>query len=377
MTSASASLAALATILASTCWVRTAAASGASSATPATVAARLEVHAAEDCTTQNDIAARVVVRSPGVRFTNDASGLTFRAEVTATRAGGVAGELVIAGPGSKASTRRIAARSCTEVADAVALIIAVALDSTSPSETEAAYEGMAMSGDAGSPPPTPGSSPAAVPAPAAVAAPSQGATERPDSSAPRGTSSTANPSDSSSPGSFDGARRRFGLDVELGSWFGPAPSVMPGVTVLAMAAIERDALWSPALIVGATHAWTSGQAEPGGTASFTLDVASLDACALAVRIPAVTARACGSASVGLMSASGTETRSPAAFVRPFVVAGATIHVTANLGSIFVLSARLMAGITPIRDSYEFTPVVFYQAAPMTASASLGFGARWR
>jgi hypothetical protein len=141
---------------------------------------------------------------------------------------------------------------------------------------------------------------------------------------------------------------------------------MPGISVYAIAALDRDALWSPAIMVGVTHAWRNSLAEPGGTASFTLDAASLDTCALRLRLSVIEARACGSALVGRLSARGDNTSAPATVARPFVTIGGAAVLTAGLGSIVELSARLGAGLTLLRDSYEFAPTIFYRADRITA-----------
>jgi hypothetical protein len=84
---------------------------------------------------------------------------------------------------------------------------------------------------------------------------------------------------------------------------------MPAIAVYVMGALDYDSLWSPAIMVGIAHAWRTGLAEQGGTASFTLDAASLDACGLRWGRSVVEARLCGSALVGRLIASGTDTGS--------------------------------------------------------------------
>jgi hypothetical protein len=151
---------------------------------------------------------------------------------------------------------------------------------------------------------------------------------------------------------------------------------MPGVAVYVVAALNRDAPWSPALFLGGTHAWTTDLTEPGGTAAFTLDALSLDACALRAAASVFDARACANTVVGQLTSTGSTTRNPATAARPFAVAGVATILTVRLLPPLELSARLAAGATLVRDSFEFTPVVFYRAAPVTLSGSLGLGVRW-
>jgi hypothetical protein len=171
------------------------------------------------------------------------------------------------------------------------------------------------------------------------------------------------------------ARWRFGADVAAQSFVGPAPTAMPGVAVYGVAALDRDSPWSPAVVLGATHAWATGLTEPGGTASFILDAASVDACALRVQISIVDVGACASALLGRLRSNGAATIERATRDRPFAFAGAAAIVTVHLGATFALTARFAGGDTIVRDSYKFAPVVFYQATPVTLAGSVGLGVR--
>jgi hypothetical protein len=149
---------------------------------------------------------------------------------------------------------------------------------------------------------------------------------------------------------------------------------MPGIALYVMAALDRDGAWAPALFVGATHVGRADLSEAGGTASFALDAATLDACPLRLRWSRLTARPCASALAGRLSSKGSHTEQGASAARPFGVAGATM--TASFGSTVELSARLGVGLTLLRDSYEFANAVFHQNSLFTISASVGIGAHW-
>jgi hypothetical protein len=148
--------------------------------------------------------------------------------------------------------------------------------------------------------------------------------------------------------------------------------------VYGFAAIDRDATWSPALILGVMRVWRSGFEEPGGTASFALDAASIDLCPFKFGASALEARMCGSALFGRLSVTGTETRnSPGTLARPFALAGAAALLTLRLNSTIELTSRAAVSSTLIRDSFEFAPRVFHTAAPVTVGASMGIGFRSR
>jgi hypothetical protein len=345
--------------------------------------ARLEVRAAPECTSYADLSARVAARSPRIHFVDQAA-LYAQVILTAPEPGSVLAELVLSAADGKPAPRRVAARSCAEAADAVALIIAVTLDPASARKPATgpvrdpgaitdgeAVSRVASATKAGSPSP---SEPKDQPAEQTV---TDQPAERPDIAKP-----PAEPAAVVSvppPPAGPSATTRYGFGAHLAGQvvIGPAPAVMPGVALYALAAIDRDGTWAPAIILGALHAWRSDLAELGSTASFALDAGSLDACPLRLRWSSLVARPCASLLVGRMTASGGADVSEAASTeRPFVVAGGVVVLTAGIGSVVELTGRLSTGATLIRDSYGFRPTVFHRASFLTTSASVGLGIRW-
>jgi hypothetical protein len=335
--------------------------------------AHLDVRAAPACTSRGEVAARVGSRSSRIHFVESGAALSVEATFTDAPSGEVAVGLVVAGhPAGKAMSRRFIARSCAEGADAAALIIAVTLDPTSASEIRPAP---AESGSRAS---SPGSSDstgpvAKAPAPAASSGAKQAEQAPEPARLPAPTAAPAAVLAAQAPPVA--TRRRAGLFLAGQMVFGPAPAVMPGVGLYALAALDRDALWSPAVVLGATHAWRSGLVETGGTAAFTLEAATLDACALRVHLSRLEGRACASTLVGRLLASGSGTSNQASVPRPFATAGASAVFSAGLGSRVELSARVGAGVTLVRDWYVFGPNLFHRAARVTVDASLGLGVR--
>ena len=102
--------------------------SGTAPDAPAT-RARLEVRPATECVSRRDLLARVAARSPRIQFVDEAA-ISASVALTSSRPGNVVAEVVLAAPGAEPAPRRIAARSCAEASDAIALIIAVTLDPT-------------------------------------------------------------------------------------------------------------------------------------------------------------------------------------------------------------------------------------------------------
>ena len=354
---------------------------------PAVTTARLEVQALPDCTTREELAARVAARSRRIRFDDETSGPSVRAVIAPAPRGGAVGELVIVEPGGRSSSRRLSAASCAEATDALALIIALTLDPAS--ATKPTTKPSAKPTAATAAPATPAAAPlpraaatttaeapaAGTPTPPPATPPSEPAT-RPEPAPPAATSdaerSVITAEAATPPVATQG---RLGAGAAAQAIFGPAPGTLPGPAVYLLAALDRDAAWSPAAVVWATHASSSGLVEPGGRAAFTLDALTLDACLLRLRLPVFEARACATGMYGRLAAGGSETYSPATAGRPYAVAGGALLLSAVLGRLD-LTGRIGGGASLIRDSFAFAPLVFHRTDAVTVAASLGVGVRF-
>jgi hypothetical protein len=357
---------------------------------PVIASARLEVHALPDCTTREELAARVAARSRRIQFADDAPGPTLRAVIAPAPRGGAVGELQIAEPNGKTSTRRISAPSCAEATDAIALIIALTLDPTSaatarppaaPPSAAPATAPARASAEAppasAAPAPREGEAPGRLPAaPAPAPTPARRLAPAPVTPAAPPPTVEESPVVVASPELPVATTTRFGGGLTGDALTGAAPDPLLGVGLYLLAALDRDALWSPAAIVRGTHAWSNGLAETGGTASFTLDALALDACALRVHAGSFEARACATGLYGRLAASGSETYAPAAASRPYAVAGGALVMSVAAGRLLELSARLGGGASLVRDSFAFSPNVFHRTAAATFSGSLGVGVRF-
>jgi hypothetical protein len=357
--------------------VLVAAEGGGASAPPAPPSsiARLEVRAAPECASRGDLVARVQARSPRIRFVDDPGVLGIRAVFTTSHAGAVTGELVLAEPGEPPASRRLVTRSCAEAAEAIALIIAVTLDPTSASEGAGAavrLPGASARGVA-----APAGRDPATPATGTAAAANAGPRAQPDGDAraPARKVEAEAPAVVAEAAPQVPSRRHLGVALAGQVLSGPAPGLLPGLGVSFVLGLDREALWSPAVVLGVSHAARSGFVESGGTSAFALDAVTVDACGLRWRSTLVEGRACLASLVGQLSARGTETYSPASSARPFAVVGAAASLGLILGERVGVMARLGAGYSLVRDSFEFAPNVFHRAAPLTATASLGLEIR--
>lgn len=340
-----------------------------------TTAARLEVEAAADCTTRADLAARVRARSPRVSFVEDETALGIRARFSAQPPGSVTAELTLTRSGMAPSTRRVVARSCTEAADALALMIAVTLDPTS-AEQAATASGTATPGGSettggGDSAATAGASAANEPATAAAPTP------KPVAPAVTATATRSEPVEAEAPPEASvPSTARFDFALAAQAFVGPAPGVMPGVALYALVGVDRPRLWSPRLVFGFTHAWRTDVEEQGGTASFLLDAASLDACPIRVNLPRVELLPCASALGGRLSARGADTQNPVEdVVRPYWVLGGSALVTVHLVWHLEASARIAVGGNLVQDAFRFGTNTFHTVGDVTAAGSVGLGLR--
>jgi hypothetical protein len=340
---------------------------------------RLEVKASSECTSRGDLASRIAARSSRIEVDDEAP-LAAQVVVTSPHPGRVVGDLVLGPVGSAEPPRRVVARTCAEAADGLALIIAVTLDPKlrrrAPGNADRDHA--AGAGAKGTNPAqgadqpknsAPGASTKAS-APPPTAAPG----ERPAPEAPAPPLVPAAPPIEHVPVLGTPMRRELGVSLDGQTIFGPAPSVLPGIAVYVTAALDRPGPWSPALTLGGTHVWRSDLPQTGGAASFTLDAANLDACPLRWRWAHLTARPCATALVGRLASQGSGAPMQAGASRPFAAAGAALAF--GFGAKLEVSGRLGVGVTLLRDSYEFANDVFYRAAAVTISASLGVGMRW-
>jgi hypothetical protein len=326
-------------------------------------AARLSVTSSAGCASRSDVIARVLSRAPNVRFVDGEAALDIHVHVDGRQTDLVTSEVTLWGRGSPASTRRVVAASCTEASEAIAVIIAIALGKSSSRDGDS---GAAERASTASPDGTKVSTdpPRRDGLAATEAVERENPRERDENSDRAATSHLA-------------PEPRFALQLAGQSFFAPAPGVMVGLGVYAMAGLDTASIWSPALALGVTRAWRSGVEARGGTASFTLDAAMLDACAVRFAFAAIEARFCAWALGGSLTAEGTNTlNAPGAVARPFWVVGGTAMFTAALGARFEMSARLAAGVNLVRDEFKFEPIVFHEVPAVTLAPSIAFGARF-
>ena len=270
-------------------------------------------------------------RSTHIRFSPEpGAGLALRVEIVSAPSGTVAATLEIAGTEGSRAARRLAAATCGEALDALALMIAVLLD------------------------------PRALAAPPALA--------RLPPAAPLQIGAVAPP--------LPPRRWNVALGAAAHAISGPAPQAAPGVAVgvaLAPQPGTGHRFWSPAARLRWAHDWLADWKAPGGTADFTVDSLELDACPIALGTPRFAARACAAAIGSRIVARGSQTFSPEAHVEYLMATGAAVWLSLRVAPHVAVEASLLAGPSLRRDSFAFRPETFYRVAPMTLAGSLGLG----
>lgn len=331
-------------------------------------AIRLEIQAPDGCTSASDLEGRIRARIRGARF-DEQGAFVARATFTAGAAGSVVAELTLTNAKSAPSSRRVVARSCGQAADAVALIVSVTLGQTSMPPRSSSTSIRSGADD-----------PRRADVPERSSSPKNAEAAAERQSEPNrdaGTSADYSRDDASSELPTAG-KRRLGTHV-VGEMFGGiAPNLMPALAVGGLLGRDRDALWSPALAVTFAHAFDTSTRAPGGTAVFTLDAVSIDACPVRAPIQAADLRGCASALVGRLTAEGRDTfNAPGAVHRPFATAGLSSILTLRILPLLEVWARGSGGVNLVRDSFEFAPITVHRVVAFSYSASVGLGLRSR
>jgi hypothetical protein len=366
--------------------------------------AHLQLSAPSSCTTASALMARVRLRSRHIQFVDDRSGVpVLGVTIRVAAKQPVAAELTLVWPDGRRSERRVVDASCSQAVDALALLIALALDpnlqqSAAPGdaarpEGPAAASGVdangvggaAVASGAGSGAAANGAGPAAAASGAGSAATVSGAgpasatghalaaqpaTHEPDGDAIQPPAAAAGQDQDSL--SID----HFAVGLAAQLIGGAAPQWMPGFVALLSVAFGRSAPWAPLLQLEAAHAFSGTTSEPGGRASFQLDTARLDLCALGWAGGPLALRGCIAGALGRLAAHGEDTYSPASSGRLWASLAALLLVNVDVGSHLEIQASAALNAPLRRDAYAFAPDVFYRAAVLGLDLRLGMGVRF-
>jgi hypothetical protein len=366
--------------------------------------AHLQLSAPSSCTTASALSARVRLRSRHIQFVDDRAGVpVLVVTIRAPAKQPVAAELTLVWPDGRRSERRLVDTSCSQAVDALALLIALALD---PNLQESAAAGdaaraagpAAVSGvDAnsaggaarvsgtGSGAAASGAGPAAAASGAVSAASASGAAPaagqapaaQPATRAPDG--GAVQPTAAAEQGAAEEdllSVQHFAVGLAGQLIGGAAPQWLPGFVALLSVSFGRSGPWAPLLQLEAAHAFSGAIAEPGGRAGFQLDTARLDLCALGWAAGPLAVRGCIAGTVGRLAASGEDTYSPASTARWWASLAALLLMNVDMGSHLEIQASAALYAPLRRDAYAFAPDVFYRAAVLGLDLRLGIGVRF-
>ena len=330
---------------------------------PAPVA-RLELDASPACSTRDELVARVAARSTRIRFVTDGAGVpALAARIDAGARGGVIAGLTVVEPDGRKFTRRIEAPSCAAATDALALVVAITLDPT-----------VVMDASPRSAPASPLAPPPGTPAAATPAAAAEPPRSPPPAPPEADVARAAAPAEGIGP--TVPSAPYLGAAVSGEAIAGPAPTLMPGAALELEAGLDRASIWSPAMMLTLAHTWSGDVVEPLGTAAFTLDLVSLDACPLRLVVLRVEARACAAGSLGRLAAQGSRTFDPGSVARAFATAGGAARLAVPSGARVQFRVRFGVGAPLWRDAFQFDRDVFHRVASVTLVGDVGLGVRF-
>jgi hypothetical protein len=350
------------------------------------ISAHLQLEAPTSCATREALIERVALRSRRLELGTATPGAPEVFISIAPTRRQVSAQLSLLWPDGTSARRTLSAARCEQVVDALALLLVLALD-----------PGAHGAGGAGAPGATPDAASSAQPG---VHHPSQ-----PDAAEAAALSSArlasaqlpATPTDDARPAqppteqahelaarhAADAHRARAGLRLErisLGARAllitGVVPGAMPGVGAALQVAWSGTTPWSPALSLGAVHAFRSGVHEPGGVAAFQLNEAVLEVCPLALQRGPFSARSCATGALGSLSASGSHTYSPSSEKNLWASLGGSVLGALDVSELLALELHAGLGAPLSRPRFAFAPQVFSRVAAVTFAVQLAIAAHF-
>jgi len=351
----------------------------------APVVASLEVVGPAECAGRAEVMKRIARRSARIRFDEGAAaGPALRVTVDATAPRAIAASLSIVWPDGARSERRLAAPTCAETADAIALVVVLALDPAAAAAPERE--------PAAPPPRPPAPPPRTEPAPPRARPPAEPATEKPAPPPPEKPTppppavEPPAPPPPPEPAAIvvkepvapppavepsPPAVHRFDVGAAFRIADGPAPFLLPGLAL--SAGWERDTAsvltWKIQL-VAARHL-RDGWGTAYGAADFTLDLVTLHLCPLRLGSRAVAARVCASASGGRIAGEGTDTLVTRSGSRPFGAVGAAAALAVSPHRRVELTASVEPQAPLFRNHFAFGSNVFYDVPPVVLFFGVG------
>ena len=343
-------------------------------------AVRLEVNASPGCPGRAAFEARVLARTTRALLLETGDGArTFAVSLDARPR--PHGRLTVLRGGAVEGTREVHADTCADVADALALVAALAIDpalptvaAPAPSVGPASPPGSAAPSASAAPPAASASASAPVPAPAPASASAPApATAHLPAPAP-----TPPPVPSARDAVDDRPPRlphtlSLGADLDVAT--GVSPQALSGVSPRLGWRSSRGGFLSPSVTASFLRAASGTLAVSGGAASFTWTVGRLDGCFLSWPPGTLRLLGCVRAEAGLLEASGTEVPSPQSASRAWAAVGPLLRGEWELLAPLYLSVEgaAMARITADRFFFRPNDTTVYPVPLLGLEGSGGLG----
>jgi hypothetical protein len=379
------------------------------------------------CGNAADFAVRVRQRTSAVRFVQRGQRISVRLRIEQS-ASGLDASVSIEARGRAPLRRHIESPDCEDALDALALVVAIGVEGRSdptagapprrrprggprPLSPESTLPPVSeASPDPAAPPSavSPAAAPAELPAPAPMSPPPDAATPEVPSAPPPAVAPpaplTASPSSEppratarvapvSSEPEVDAPERlgtsgprpfHVGAGLSAQMSLGVAPQPLIGGALWVATGYDGEGVWSPELLVGATHQRLDGLTRASGEVDFALNAGGLSFCPVRLGSPTLQVRPCGAVVIGQLSTHAHETYDARSRDRPWRTLGGSIELLSVVG-VVELRAAIGAAAPLIRDEFQFGLVcsgpaceadVFHRVAPVIWSGAAGAGIRF-
>jgi hypothetical protein len=317
------------------------------------------------CPTSREFESLVRARTARARFAPDDDGKLRIFDVRIVDTGSsISGRVVVRRARGTEGTRDFRARACSDVADALALVVALAVDpSALTAPTPAAPPAATPAVDPSATPVAPAPSSAPLPPPP------RGVNPPPPPGAP--TPTIAAPSDASSERP---PRRALAIGVDLAVSSGTVPNALLGVSPYVGWQSSAGSTVVPSVRLGFVHATSGAVSVNGGSASFEWTVGRIDGCATAWPARAARLSACAHVEVGALEATGAQIASPRSQARAWFGAGPLVRVEWTFAAPMFVEADLAAMFHATTDRFYFLPdTTAYQVPLLGLCGSAGVG----
>ena len=326
----------------------------AAAAPPETEPIRIEYTALPGCPDASAFRSRVFERTSKARPASE--GETARTFVVLIEASGAGteGSLVVREDGMSTMARRVSGKNCDEVARALALATALAID---PEAALGPTPEPAGSGDAGS-----NSADAAAAAPKAPSDPEKERADEPPQTEPSAS---------------DEPEHRLAFLFGPGVAFGPAPNPSFGVSAALEWSSPSPAVLPAAVGLELAYSTSAKEAVAGAKSSFHFAFARPYVCTMGVGVGTLGVVPCIGGELGAIVASGSELATPATETRFWAAGELALRFDLALSDDWFVDASASAVFPFTRYQFVFeTPETsIYDVPAVTAAFGLRVGRR--